>query len=324
MGGDFAPRAAVEGALAAARDLRAALVLAGREDAVRAELARHETGGLDIEVRHADDVIAMGEAPMAALRAKPRSSIRVAAEAVTRGEADAVFSAGHTGAAVLATHAAFGMLPGVDRPALAVIIPTKSGRAVLLDAGATVDCRPHHLFQFAAMGTVVARVALDVASPRVGLLSIGEEESKGNDLTREAHRLLRGSPVNFVGNLDAGGVYSGHADVIVCDGFTGNVALKVSESLASAIAGLLDEELSRTVTARAGFLLARRAFERLHRRLDYAEYGGAPLVGVHGLCVIGHGRSDARAIRNGIALAHRLAAMGFVERIAEDIQVAHS
>lgn len=325
MGGDFAPRATVEGAIAAARELRASLLLVGREDVLRAELARHAVGdGLDIAVRHADDVIAMGESPVPALRAKPRSSIRVAVEAVSRGEAAAVFSAGHTGAAVLATHAAFGMLPGVDRPALAVTIPTRRGRAVLLDAGATVDCRPQYLMQFAAMGTVVARIALDVAEPRVGLLSIGEEESKGNDLTREAHRLLRGSCVNFVGNLDAGGVYSGHADVIVCDGFTGNVALKVSESLAAAIEGLLEDELSRTFAARAGFLLARRAFGRFRRRLDYAEYGGAPLVGVDGLCVIGHGRSGPRAIRSAIALTHRFAAMGFVDRIAKDIQVAHS
>ena len=325
MGGDFAPRAAVAGALAAARQLRVPLLLVGREDALRAEIARHgPADGLDIEVRHADDVIAMGESPMPALRAKPRSSIRVAVDAVTRGDATALFSAGHTGAAVLATHAAFGMLPGVDRPALAATIPTRRGRAVLLDAGATVDCRPQYLIQFAAMGSVVARVALDVAEPRVGLLSVGEEESKGNDLTREAHRLLRASRVNFVGNVDAVGVYSGHADVIVCDGFTGNVALKVSESLASAIEGLLEDELSRTVAARAGFLLARRAFGRFRRRLDYAEYGGAPLVGVAGLCVIGHGRSGARAIRSGIALTHRFAAMTFVDRIAKDIQVAES
>jgi glycerol-3-phosphate acyltransferase PlsX len=292
---------------------------------VRSELARHAAArGLDIEVRHAPHAIAMDEAPIAALRSKPGSSIRIAVEAVARGDADAVFTAGHTGAAVVATHAAFGMLPHVDRPALAATIPTRSGTAVLLDSGATVDCRPHYLIQFARMGGLFARVALGVPDPRIGLLSIGEEASKGNDLTREAHRLLLDAGLNFVGNLDARGVYSGGADVIVCDGFTGNVALKVSESLVEAIDGLLQDEMSRTLATRAGFLLSRRAFSRFRRRLDYAEYGGAPLLGVAGLCVVGHGRSDARAIRSGIALAHKFASVGFVDRIAKEIQVAHS
>ena len=320
MGGDFAPRAAIEGALVAARGLRVSLLLVGREDVIRAALAEHsDADRLDVEVRHAPDVVEMGESPIAALRRKPQSSIRIAVDAVARGETGAVFSAGNTGAAVVATHGAFGMLPGVDRPALAATIPTRSGAAVLLDSGATVDCRPHHLFQFASMGSVFARVALKVDAPRVGLLSIGEEETKGNDLTREAHRLIRDSSLNFVGNLDARAVYSGEADVIVCDGFTGNVALKVSESLVDAVEGLLHDELSRTFTTRVGSLLSRRAFRRFRRRLDYSEYGGAPLLGVAGLCVIGHGRSSAKAVRNGIALAHRFATVGFLDRIRAEI-----
>jgi len=316
MGGDFAPGAVIEGALAAAKSLQVSLLLVGPEPVVREVLAQHPAArACDIRVRHAPDVVAMGEPPAAALRRKPQASIRVAAEAVAQGEADAMFSAGHTGATVLATHAAFGMLPGVDRPALAATIPTRSGHAVLLDSGATVDCRPQHLLQFASMGSVFARVAMNVAEPRVGLLSIGEEETKGNDLTREAHRLLRASALRFVGNVDARGVYSGDADVIVSDGFTGNVALKVSEGLAETVEELLREELSRTFTTRVGFLLSQRAFRRFRRRVDYSESGGAPLLGVAGLCVVGHGRSGVKAVRNAVAMAHQFASAGLSGRI---------
>jgi glycerol-3-phosphate acyltransferase PlsX len=320
MGGDHAPQVPVEGAIVAARRLDASLLLVGREDVLRAELDRYPgIDGLDIEVRHAPDVVGMAEPPTSALRRKPLSSIRVAAEAVARGEAAALFSAGNTGAAVVAAHAAFGMLPDVDRPALAATIPTRTGAAALLDSGATVDCRPHHLLQFATMGRVFARVALGIPEPRIGLLSVGEEDTKGNDLTREAHRLLRGSPLNFVGNVDAGAVYSGQADVIVCDGFTGNVALKVSEGLVDTVEGMLEEELSRTFSARFGLLLSRRAFRRFRRRVDYSEYGGAPLLGVSGLCVVGHGRSSAKAVRSGIATAHRFARVAFVDRVRAEI-----
>ena len=319
MGGDFAPRAAIDGALVAARRLGAALLLVGREDVIRAELARHpDAESLDLQIRHAPDVVEMAESPAVALRRKPQASIRVAAEAVARGDAAAVFSAGNTGAAVVATHTTFGMLPGVDRPALAATIPTRLSSAVLLDSGATVDCRAQHLLQFAWLGSMFARVVLDVAEPRVGLLSIGEEEGKGNDLTRDAHRLLRESRLRFIGNLDARGVYSGAADVIVCDGFTGNVALKVSESLVEALEGQLREALSSTLASRVGFLLSRRAFARLRRRLDYSEYGGAPLLGVAGVCVIGHGRSGAKAVRNAIALTHRFASVPFLDRMKEE------
>ncbi len=320
MGGDRAPRAAVEGALVAARRLGVSLLLVGPEDVLRAVLAEQPAhAALDIDIRHAPDVVAMGESPVAALRRKARSSVRVAADAVAAGDADAMFSAGNTGATVMAAHAAFGMLPGVERPALAATIPTRTGAAVLLDSGATVDCRPEHLAQFASMGSVFAHLALGVERPRVGLLSIGEEETKGNDLTREAHRLLRASALNFVGNMDARGVYSGDADVIVCDGFTGNVALKVSESLVEAVEGLLRDELSRTFTTRLGFLLSRRAFRRFRRRVDYSESGGAPLLGVARLCVIGHGRSGPKAIRNALAMTQRFAAVGFLDRLSAEL-----
>jgi phosphate acyltransferase len=320
MGGDHAPRAAVEGALSAARSLRLSVLLVGPEDRLRAELGAHPfAASADIDIRHAPEVIEMGEPPVAALRRKPGASIRVAAEAVARGEADAVFSAGNTGAAVIAAHAAFGMLPGVDRPALAATIPTRTGAAVLLDSGANVECRPSHLLQFASMGAAFARLSLRVERPRVGLLSIGEEEIKGNDLTREAHRLLRESALNFVGNLDARGLYSGEADVIVCDGFTGNIALKVSESVVETVEGLLGDELSRTFTTRLGFLLSRRAFRRFRRRVDYAESGGAPLLGVGRPCVIGHGRSGPKAIRNALALTERFVGAGLLDRLGAEL-----
>src|SRR6476661_5149447 len=224
MGGDHAPSRVVDGALAATRYLGIPVALVGRRDAIASELDRHpDAADLDLTIVDAPEVIAMGEPPALALRRKPGASIRVACELVARGQAAAVVSAGHTGAAVVAAHGTFGMLPGVDRPALAPAVPTRAGMAVLIDAGATVECRPTLLLQFGAMGAVYARVALGVQAPKVGLLSIGEEESKGTDLTREAHRLLKASALRFVGNVEARDLFSGVADVIVCDGFTGNV-----------------------------------------------------------------------------------------------------
>jgi len=272
-------------------------------------------------VIEAPDVVEMAETAGAARR-KPRASIRVAADLVARREADALFSAGHTGATVLATHLAFGTIPGVDRPALATAIPTREHPAVLLDAGANVECRPQHLLQFALMGGVFARIAFGVERPRVGLLSIGEEASKGNDLTREAHRLLKAAPVNFIGNIEGREIYSGVADVIVCDGFTGNVVLKTSEGLVEVVEALLGDELRGTFSSQVGYLLSRRAFRRFRRRVDYSEYGGAPLVGVAGLAIVGHGRSSAKAVRNAIAMASRFATESFIERLQQEIAAA--
>jgi len=222
----------------------------------------------------------------------------------------------------MAAHGAFGMLRGVDRPALAVTIPTRRRPAVLLDVGASVECRPHHLLQFAVMGEVYTRTVLGTDSPRVGLLSTGAEASKGNELTREAHQLLKASTLNFVGNVEARDVYSGDADVIVCDGFTGNVALKISEGLVGLVEDLLSEELSSTITMRVGSLLTRRALRHFRRRVDYSEYGGAPLLGVAGVTIVGHGRSSAKAARNAIAMAYRLAADRFLERVGQDTGAA--
>ena len=320
MGGDEAPTHIVDGALAAARHFDLGVTLVGPASRLEDELARHPGADLHrVRIVNADTVVEMAESPAAALRRKPTASIRVAAEAVARGEAAALFSAGHTGATVMAAHAAFGMLPGADRPALAATVPTRGRPAALLDVGASVECRPQHLLQFAVMGTVYARVAFGLEQPRVALLSIGEEATKGNELTREAHRLLKASSLAFIGNIEAKDLYSGAADIIVCDGFTGNIALKVSEGLVDMVEELLSEELSSTFTMRVGSLLTRRALRRFRRRVDYSEYGGAPLLGLAGIAIVGHGRSSAKAVRNAVAMAYRFASSRFIERVERDI-----
>ncbi|HEX8027139.1 MAG TPA: phosphate acyltransferase PlsX [Vicinamibacterales bacterium] len=320
MGGDHAPSHPVDGAVAAARNLGLAIDLIGREDLVREELRRHpDADNLDVRVIDAPDVIDMTDAPAKALRRKPRASIRVAAEHVAAGHAAALFSAGHTGASVVAAHAAFGMIGGVDRPALAPTVPTRSGAAVLLDAGATVECKPSHLLQFAHMGAIYARVGLGIGQPRIGLLSVGEEETKGNELTRDAHQLLKASALTFIGNVEARGIFSGDADVIVCDGFTGNVALKLSEGLVEMAEHLLGEELQSTFSSQVGYLLSRRAFRRFRKRVDYSEFGGAPLLGVAGLCIVGHGRSSVKAVRNAVVMASRMAGNQMMERLKTEM-----
>ena len=325
MGGDYAPRHVVDGALAAVRHFDLGVTLVGRSAAIDAELVRHpDVDRARVRIVDATDVIDMADSPAAALRRKPAASIKVAADAVARGTAAALFSAGHTGATVMAAHGAFGMLTGVDRPALAATVPTRRRPAVLLDVGASIECRPAHLLQFAVMGSMYARVAFGIDAPRIGLLSIGEEETKGNELTREAHRLLKASSLAFIGNIEARDVYSGEADVIVCDGFTGNVALKISEGLVDVVEDLLREELSSTITMRVGSLLTRRALRRFRRRVDYSEYGGAPLLGVAGVAVVGHGRSSAKAVRNAVAMAYRFAAQGFLARVEREIAAAAS
>jgi len=334
MGGDEAPRHIVGGALAAVRHFDLGVLLVGRHDAIQAELTRLEQipasvwseAAVDrsrVRILDAPDVIdMMEESPAAALRRKPAASIRVAADAVATGHASALVSAGHTGATVMAAHGAFGMLAGVDRPALAAVIPTAKRPALLLDVGASVECRPPHLLQFAVMGSMFARVVYDIESPRIGLLSIGHEETKGNELTRDAHRLLKAAPVHFIGNVEARDVYSGDADVIVCDGFTGNVALKTSEGLVEMVERLLGDELSSTMTNRVGSLLTRRALRHFRMRVDYSEYGGAPLLGVAGVTIVGHGRSSAKAVRNAVAMAYRFATTRFIERVGREIAAA--
>ena len=271
MGGDHAPGRPVEGALAAARNLGLGIDLVGRSDLIDAELKKHpDVSVLDVRIVDAPDVIEMTESPAQALRRKPKASIKVAAEHVAAGRAAALFSAGHTGASVVAAHAAFGMLRGVDRP-------------------------------------------------RIGLLSIGEEETKGNELTRDAHQLLKASALTFVGNVEARGIFAGEADVVVCDGFTGNVALKLSEGLVEMVEDLLGEELQSTFSSQVGYLLSRRAFRRFRKRVDYSEFGGAPLLGVAGLCIVGHGRSSVKAVRNAVVMASRMVENGMMERLRTEM-----
>lgn len=299
LGGDTAPRVPVEGAVAAARS-GIDVVLVGPIDQLQAELDRLDVGHLShLSIVDAPDGVSMDESPLAALRKKPRASIRVACELVASGAADGVYSAGHTGASLLAAHSVFGVLPGVERPTLAVLVPTQRGRSVLLDAGANVDCRASHLAQFGVMGSAYARIVADIVNPRVGLLSIGEEAGKGNELTKEAHAALAAQPINFVGNIDAAQWFRGEADVMVCDGFVGNIALKVGEAVV--------EMLATSVPA------------NVLDRFDYGKAGGAPLIGTNGLLVVGHGRSDARAVFHGIALTDTLVRGRLVAQVAEAV-----
>jgi phosphate acyltransferase len=324
MGGDHAPGAVVLGAIQAARRLGIGVTLVGPTAVVEAELGRHAVSGLPLDIAEAPDVVAMDESPLAALRRKPRSSIRVAAELVARGEAQALFTAGHTGAAVMAAHAVFGLIEGIDRPALAVTVPTHTGASVLLDVGASVASRPEHLAQFGLMGAAYAQALLDVERPRVGLLSIGEEAGKGNDLIREAHARLATGPFQFIGNLEARDLFTGRADVVVCDGFTGNIALKVGEGLIEAVEKMLREELGAELVSQLGSLLTRRAFARFRQRVDSVAYGAAPLLGVAGLTMVGHGRSTPEAVENGIAMAARLAEAGIVGRLQDGVRAARA
>src|SRR5271170_2045463 len=290
MGSDRAPKPEVEGAIHAARNYGVRVLLVGPEATIRAELDRHPAAArLPIEIVHASEVISMEDKAVQAVRAKRDSSMRVGLRLVREGKAAGFVTAGNTGAAMATAKMVLGALPGVDRPALATPMPSSTGNpCVLLDVGANVDCKAHNLAQFAVMGEIYARSVLKIREPRVGLLSIGEEETKGNDLTREAFPLLKALPIRFIGNVEGRDIFSGLADVIVCDGFVGNVALKTSEGVGRFVRDVLRESLTRTVTAKVGALLSRQAFNEFRRRLDYTEYGGAPLLGVRGICIIGH------------------------------------
>ncbi|MBP1641812.1 MAG: fatty acid/phospholipid synthesis protein PlsX [Acidobacteria bacterium] len=299
MGGDFAPRAAVQGAFLAAAEDGVAVLLVGDRERVGAELDRIGLSRDRIEVVHAEETVAMDEAPTS-VRRKRRSSLAVCAQLVRDGRAEAMVSAGNTGAAMVAAKLYMGAVPGVDRPALAAVFPNRRGRTLVLDVGANVDSRPEHLRQFAVMGHFYAQEVIGTTRPRVGLLSIGEEYAKGNDVTRDAHRFLAAAGLNFIGNVEGRDVFSGGVDVVVCDGFVGNVLLKSSEAMAELVVGMVREELMRTSRTRFGGWLVRPAFANFKRRTDYTEYGAVPLLGVEGGCFIGHGRSNAKAMRNAI------------------------
>ncbi len=324
MGSDRAPHPEIDGALAAARDLGVGVILVGQEQVVVPELRRckwRKDGDKGIWFVEAAEFIGMDEAVATAVRRKRKSSMRVGARLVADGHADGFVSAGNTGAAMATAKMVIGMLPGVDRPALAAMLPSKSGRpTLLLDVGANSDCKPLHMAQFAIMGDAYSRSVLGTQRPSVGLMSIGEEEAKGNDLTKEAFPLMRKlRSLNFVGNVEGRDVYTGQVDVIVTDGFTGNVILKLSEGLQDAVVTLIKRELSASVITKTGAVLARPAFQNLKKRLDYAEYGGAPLLGVRNIVVVGHGSSNARAIRNAIRNVKEFSEHGALERIVSGI-----
>ena len=324
MGTDSAPHPEVEGAVLAARAGLAEVLLVGPEHALKGELARRrEARNLPIEVVHASEAITMEDHAAKAFRRKRDSSMRIAAQLVRDGRADGLVSAGNTGAVMTTAKIVLGALEGVDRPALAAVFPNSNGKAtVLVDVGANVDCRAENIEQFAVMGEVYYRVIFGVPRPRVGLLSIGSEDHKGNELTREALGLIRKLPLNFIGNVEGRDLYNGRVDVIVCDGFIGNVALKISEGMVEAISMLLREALASTLSSKVGYMLSRKALHGFKKRVDYSEYGGAPLLGVKGVSMIAHGGSNANAIKNAIRVAAEFVEGRVNEKIEKELAAA--
>lgn len=320
MGGDAAFRAQVEGAVLAARHHKVPTILVGDEDVVRAELDRFDAGSLPIRVIHAAEVVGMDEHARAAIRSKS-STIRIAFDLVKSGEAQAIFSAGNTGAALAASLVSAGRMEGIERPCVAATLPGLRGDLVLLDAGANAECRPTHLVQFALMGAVFAREVLGIAQPRVGLLSNGVEETKGTEITRQACELLKNSRLEFVGYVEGNEIMEGRADVIVADGFSGNLVLKSIEGVGEFIVDSLSDIFSGGALNRLGLALLRDRIRQFRKRIDYAEYGGAPLLGINATCIIGHGRSTPRAVSNAILLAAEFEARGYRMRLAEELKL---
>ncbi len=326
MGGDFGPHVVVPGALHAARTGKAEIILVGDEDAIRAQLDRHDARGLPVSVVHASQVVEMEEKPTEALRRKKDSSIQVACNLVRDGAADGVISAGHSGATLACAMFTIGRAPGVERPALATFMPTERSHCVIIDVGANVDCKPFHLLQFGVMASVLAKTMLGRPNPAVALLSNGEESGKGNMLVKEAFELLRLSSLNFVGNIEGRDLFTGNVDVVVCDGFVGNVVVKQAEGLATSLGRLLKGELRRGFFGKIGTMLALNALKRFSRLVDYAEYGGAPLLGLKGICLICHGASNSKAMSSAVRMAARFVEMEanthLSEAVAKNIDLA--
>lgn len=321
MGGDHAPDVIVEGAVLAAREFGAHIILVGMKDRVEAALKNYgDRSSLPIEVHHADEIVEMADIPAKAVRTKKKSSVKIGMDLVKSGEAEAFVSAGNTGAVLAFATVILRPLKGVDRPAIAVQLPTLKGASILIDAGANVDCKSLQLFQFAVMGHVFAKYILGKEMPTVGILSIGEEDGKGNEITKEVFQMLKKSHLNFMGNVEGKEVYRGNADVIVCDGFTGNVALKISESLAEMIGVSLKGIFESSLKNKLGYLMMKPAFSHFKKSVDYSETGGAPLLGVNGICIIAHGGSSPKAIKNAIKRAKDLIDKKINQHIQEDIE----
>ncbi|MBI5789221.1 MAG: phosphate acyltransferase PlsX [Candidatus Schekmanbacteria bacterium] len=319
MGGDHAPSVVVEGAIAAAGENQIPVILVGHKETIQNELAHHRHVHLPIEVVHASEHVGMDESPIAPLRQKTDCSIRVAIDLVQKGDAQAIVSAGNTGAVMATAKVILGTIKGVERPGIAAILPSLKGKSLLLDVGANVDCKPVHLLQFAIMGDVYAQEVMGIKNPAVGLLNIGEERIKGNELTKETFPLLEKAALNFIGNVEGRDIYNGKADVIVCDGFIGNIGLKISEGVADIITRLMKKEIKSNPVSHAAAIFIKPAFKRLKKMIDYSEYGGAPLLGVNATCIICHGSSNARAIQNGIRVAAEATKHKVHQQISENI-----
>ncbi len=323
MGGDNAPGEIVLGAVQAAHEYGMGVYLVGREEDIRAELAKHDTSGLDLPIIHTDEVIEMDEHPANAVRRKKNASLTLALQLVQDGKALGAVSAGNSGAMMAASLFTLGRIEGVDRPALGGIFPTRGTPSLVIDIGATTDCKPEFLQQFALMGSIYMERIFGVSSPRVALLANGGEETKGNQLVQETHQLLKTNAdalgLNFIGNVEGHDIPAGNADVIVCDGFVGNVVLKLSEGLAETLIGLLRTEMTSTVPRKLAGAVLRPGLRKVFQRLDYAEYGGVPLLGINGSAIIAHGRSNAKAIKNALRVARQTAETNVAGAIADGL-----
>jgi glycerol-3-phosphate acyltransferase PlsX len=321
MGGDLAPSVNIEGAVETVNEYDDVdVILVGDEASIQKELRNKRYSANRISVVHASQVVEMHESPMVAIRKKKDSSIRVGMGLVKAGKADAFVSAGHSGVVMATSLMMLGTARVVDRPAIATLMPTLKDPFIMLDVGATVDCNPQNLLQFALMGSTYCRLVLKRPDPKVALLSIGEEDSKGNEVTKEAFKMIKKSKLNFIGNIEGKDIFSGMADVVVCDGFIGNIALKISEGLAETILKMLKQEISSVSTGRVGYLLMKPAIRKFKKRTDYDEYGGAPLLGINGTSIISHGRSSSKAIKNALRVAADYAAKRVYEAITVDIE----
>lgn len=319
MGGDNAPVIEVEGAVAACREFRIPVTLVGDRDRLEAELAKHSVNGLDIDIFHASEVIGMHDSASDAVRKKKNSSVRLAFELVRDNKACAAVSAGNSGATMAVGMFVLKRISGIERPAIATIFPTLKGKTLVLDVGGNVDCKPVHLAQFALMGEVYARYVMGIDNPSVGLLSNGEEDSKGNELTRETHAILRKTSINYSGYIEGRDIFRGTVEVVVCDGFVGNVVLKLSEGLADAAGRMLKTEILKSWVSKLGYLFVRGAINRFKKVVDYSEYGGAPLLGINGVGMICHGGSNVKAIKNAIRFAFEYAGSGVTEHVVEKL-----
>ena len=318
MGGDFGPSVTVEGAAKASQEYKLEVLLVGVEDLIKKEFEKVNRSRSKLSIVNASEAIGMGEGILS-VRKKKKSSIRIGAQLIRDGEADAFVSMGNTAAVVYITKAILGALKGVEKPALSLLVPNLKGLTLLIDVGANVNCRPHHLEQFAVMGHTFMGSVLDIKEPRIGLMSVGEEETKGNELTKEAFNRLKESPLNFIGNVEGKDIYSGKADVIVSDGFTGNIALKVSEGVIETFFYMARTEVMKNIFAKIGFFLMKRNLKKIYKKVDYTEYGGAQLLGVNGVCIIGHGRSNSNAVKNAVGLAKDFVMNKVQEKIQNEI-----